>query len=226
MQDPGVTVRAVVFDLWGTLVRWPREESERLRERWAERLGLRAERLEELWYAAGAYEERECGPLLPFLNAVRAGAGSDRDVGDFLEWRVDLARHALVADGETIAALDELRRRRIRLGLVSNCTEDVAIVWPETELASRFDVAVFSATAGVMKPDGRIYERAWTELGVEPSDCLFVGDGANDELAGARRVGMTPVLIHEEGQDPVWDGLRGWRGARITSIPQVLDLLG
>jgi putative hydrolase of the HAD superfamily len=219
-------VRAVVFDLWGTLVRWPGEDARRLREQWAVRLGLAAKQLDELWHETGAYEERESGPLLPFLHSIRAAAGSDLDVAEFLEWRVDLTRGALVADRPTIEALDELRRRRIRVGLVSNCTEDVAIAWPETELAPRFDVAVFSATAGVLKPDPRIYERAYTGLGVEPSECLFVGDGANDELPGARRVGMTPVLIHEVGQDPVWDGLRDWRGARITSIPQVLDLLG
>jgi putative hydrolase of the HAD superfamily len=220
-----VAVRAVVFDLWGTLVRWPNEESERIRKRWADRLGIAAERLDELWYETGAYEERESGPLLPFLHSMRAATGSDVDVAEFLEWRIDLVRSALVADRETVGALDELRRRRIRLGLVSNCTEDVAIVWPETELAPRFDAAVFSATAGCMKPDRRIYERAYSELGVDPADCLFVGDGANDELPGALRVGMTPVLIHEQGKDPVWDGLREWRGSRITSIPQVLDLL-
>jgi putative hydrolase of the HAD superfamily len=226
MQDPGVAVRAVVFDLWGTLVRWPSEDSALLRERWAERLGLSIDRLEELWYAGGAYEERESGPLLPFLHSIREAAESDLDVEEFLEWRVELARHALVADQETIEALEELRRRRVRLGLVSNCTEDVAIVWPETTLAPLFDTAVFSATAGYMKPDRRIYERAYTELGVEPAECLFVGDGANDELPGAARAGMTPVLIHGEGEDPVWEELRLWRGDRITSIPQVLDLVG
>lgn len=221
-----MAVRAVVFDLWGTLVRWPREESGLLRKRWAERLGVSARRLDELWYEAGAYERRESGPLLPFLRSIRAAAGSDADIGEFLEWRVDLARHALVAERETVEALDELRRRRYRLAVVSNCTEDVAIVWPETELAPLFDATVFSATAGWMKPDRRIYELACAELGVEPSDCLFVGDGANDELPGAQRVGMTPVLIHSEGEEPVWDDLQLWRGSRITSIPQVLDLLG
>jgi len=38
-------------------------------------------------------------------------------------------------------------------------------------------------------------------------------------------VGMTPVLIHTAGQDPAWEGLRDWSGLRITSIPQVLELL-
>ena len=218
--------RAVVFDLWGTLVRWPSDDSARVRERWAESLGLSAELLDELWNEAGAYEERESGPLLPFLHTVRASAGSDADVREFLDWRVDLARHALVSDGDTVEALHELRRRQYRLAVVSNCTEDVAIVWPETELAPLFDVAVFSALAGFMKPDRRIYELACGELGVVPSDCLFVGDGANGELQGSRRVGMTPVLIHSEGEQPKWDDVREWQGPRITSIPQVLDLLG
>jgi FMN phosphatase YigB (HAD superfamily) len=55
--------------------------------------------------------------------------------------------------------------------------------------------------------------------------CLFVGDGANDELGGATRVGMTPVLVHPAGEVPAWDGLESWSGLRITAIPQVLALV-
>jgi FMN phosphatase YigB (HAD superfamily) len=53
---------------------------------------------------------------------------------------------------------------------------------------------------------------------------VFVGDGANDELEGARRVGMDAILIHREGEDPLW-GLDAWDGPRVTSIPGVLDVL-
>ena len=221
-----MAVRAVVFDLWGTLVRWPLEDARALRERWAERLGVSAERLDELWHEAGAYERRESGPLLPFLSYIRAATGRDADVAEFLDWRVDLARHALVSDRDTVQTLCELRRRDYVLGLVSNCTEDVAIVWPETELAPLFDAAVFSAVVGFMKPDRRIYELVCSELGVEPCECLFVGDGANRELVGAQRAGMTPVLIHGEGEEPPWEDVRGWEGQRVTSIRQVLELLG
>jgi putative hydrolase of the HAD superfamily len=76
-----------------------------------------------------------------------------------------------------------------------------------------------------MKPDLRIYELACAQLEVDPSECLFVGDGANDELRGAERVGMTPVLVHPDGAPFFWDGLESWDGLRITSIRQVLDLL-
>ena len=53
----------------------------------------------------------------------------------------------------------------------------------------------------------------------------FVGDGANDELAGAERVGMRAVLIHRDGDEPQWDEVRDWQGPRITTIPQVLSHL-
>jgi putative hydrolase of the HAD superfamily len=75
-----------------------------------------------------------------------------------------------------------------------------------------------------MKPDAEIYLLAAELLDVAPERCLYVGDGANDELAGAARVGMTPVLVHRAGREPVWPELRGWQGSRVTSIPGVLDL--
>jgi putative hydrolase of the HAD superfamily len=218
-------VRAVVFDLWGTLITWPEDASRGLRSRWAARLGVTPKRLDELWYAAGAYEERESGPLRPVLESMAGQLGNDAIVDELLAWRLDFARSALAPPAATVDALVELRRRGLRLGLVSNCTEDIAVVWPETALAPLFHAAVFSARVGCLKPDARIYRLACESLAVDPSECLFVGDGANDELPGAERVGMTPVLIHPAGEHPHWDGLNDWRGRRITSIPQVLELV-
>ncbi|HXF98303.1 MAG TPA: HAD family hydrolase [Gaiellaceae bacterium] len=212
--------RAVVFDLWNTLVRFPDERSRALRAAWARRLGVDEERLEELWGRAATYERRETGPLRPVLEEVARALGRDGGaVEELLAWRLDLVRNALRVEPETLSALDELRRRGFALGLVSNCTEEVPLVWPETELAPRFHAAVFSARAGVLKPDPRIYRLVCAELGVEPGACLFVGDGANDELAGAERAGMRPVLLDGAG------GEIEWRGPRISSIPEVLELV-
>ena len=46
----------------------------------------------------------------------------------------------------------------------------------------------------------------------------------DDELRGARDVGMTPVLIVPRGRDPYWPELREWDGLRIHTIPEVLEL--
>lgn len=218
-------VRAVVFDLWHTLAFWPEDESNRFRRRWAEWIGVEPETLDELWYAAGQYERRETGPIARALAAVHDAVGSDADVDEVVVWRVEMARHALVPIPGVVDALQELRARGLRLGLISNCTEEVALVWDESPFAGLFDATVFSATAGCMKPDRRIYESVLEQLAVPAFEALFIGDGANDELEGARRAGMTAVLVQHNPDGPLWDGLEDWDGERISSIPQVLELV-
>ena len=43
------------------------------------------------------------------------------------------------------------------------------------------------------KPDPHIYQHAYKNLDVAPSDCIFIGDGNSDELQGAAQVGMSPL---------------------------------
>jgi putative hydrolase of the HAD superfamily len=218
-------IRAVVFDLWQTLAAWPDERSREHRRSWSASLRVAPERLEALWYGdEEIYRLRETGPIAPAIAVLYERLGVDADVGDVLAQRLELTRDALVPVAGAVSTLEELRRRGVALGLVSNCTEEVALVWEQSSFAGLLDAAVFSATAGCAKPDRRIYDVALGRLGVAASDALFVGDGANDELDGARRVGMTPVLVHGDGEDPRWDGLRDWSGLRVTAIPQVLDL--
>lgn len=219
-------IRAVVFDLWNTLAWWPDELSRDFRRRWSSRIGRSLEDIDRAWYESGAYEQRETGPISLALGRVHERLGVESDLDELVSWRVDLARRAVVPGDDVVGVLAELRERGLRLGLVSNCTEDVALVWGGSPFQGLFDVEVFSATAGCMKPDRRIYELALAGLGVEARDCLFVGDGANDELEGARRVGMTPVLFQPEKAETRWPDLDGWQGLRITSIPQVLELVG
>jgi putative hydrolase of the HAD superfamily len=71
------------------------------------------------------------------------------------------------------------------------------------------------------KPDPRIYRLALDQLGVEPEQAVFVGDGANDELAGAERVGMTAVGVDSPGGELPED----WDGPRIRALPELLELV-
>jgi putative hydrolase of the HAD superfamily len=217
--------RAVVFDLWQTLATCPEDDSAAFRRRWSRKIGIDPEELDALWHAPGAYETRESGPIATALALVHAAVGVESEVGEVVDWRLDMARRALVPEPGVVPTLIELRRRGIALGLISNCTEDVALVWHESPFAELVDVAVFSATAACMKPDRRIYELALARLGREAGECLFVGDGANDELEGARNVGMTPVLFQNGGDASSWPALEGWSGLRVTEIPQVLGLV-
>ena len=112
--------------------------------------------------------------------------------------------HALLAVEETVLeVLRELRRRGVRLALVSNASSGEVRAWPDSPLAPLFDHAIFSCECGYQKPQPEIYRVALARLGVAAPQALFVGDGGSDEHRGAREVGLTPVLItrHLGGMD-------------------------
>ena len=46
-----------------------------------------------------------------------------------------------------------------------------------------------------MKPEKEIYELSLRQLSVSPAESVFVGDGGSNELEGARKAGMTTIMI-------------------------------
>ena len=212
-------MRAVIFDLWDTLVAWPVAEGERIRARIASLAGLSEEDFAGRWPAS--FRRSQTGPLAAAYRVLGVtGADLDAELAE----RHAFARRSLRPGAGATEALAVLRRRGVKLGLLSNCSEEVPVAWPDTELAGLFDAETFSSEVGLAKPDPEIYLRTAHALRVEPGDCLFVGDGANDELAGARRVGMTPVLFLPAGATARWPEVEGWGGLRVTSIEEVLQL--
>ncbi len=213
-------IKAVVFDLWETLVDWDRESAANMLQAVAGRSGLEPDEFHRRWDARD--NPRYIGPIRDALRGV--GVAEDA-IEDVCRLRLDYTRRALVPRAGVVETLRTLRERRLRVGLITVCSEDVEVVFPETELAGLFDAEVFSNAVRLSKPDPRIYLHCCELLGVEPQEAVFVGDGANDELQGARRVGMEAILIHRPGEDPPWPGLSEWDGPRVTSIPGVLHVL-
>jgi len=213
--------RAVVFDLYDTLVDFDDSRSREFSSQVARLCGRDPEEFHAVWIAGRP--QRDTGPMASYLVSLGI---QQEELGDFLELRRDWTRGILARprDGviETIAAL---RSRGILTALITVCSEDVVDVWSETRLTGLFDAEVFSCSCGLTKPDPRIYRLALDGLGIEPAEALFVGDGANDELAGAERVGMRAALIHRVGEEPAWPEVRDWPGPRITRIPEVLELV-
>ena len=212
--------RAVIFDLWDTLVDFDPVAGRAFQDQIAKRLGRDPDEFAALWFEGRA--ERESGTLRDYLLEI--GAPEDL-VDELVTLRRDSTLSLLEPRPGALETLVELRAQGRRVGLITVCSEDVPDVWNQTPFADLFDATVFSCSVGLRKPDPRIYRLACEELGVEPDEAMFVGDGANDELAGAERLGMQAVLVHRPDDDPAWDEVRNWQGPRITAIPQVLSLL-
>jgi putative hydrolase of the HAD superfamily len=216
-----VRYRAVIFDLWQTLVPWNVDEANRFYDEMADSVGAERGRFREVWHAGRP--SRETGPIADQLRALIAELEVDGDVDELIELRRHWAKRTLVPRSDALETLAELRRRGHRLGLISVCSEDVPDVWEETTLAGMLDETIFSCDVGISKPDPRIYEIACERLEVEPAECLFVGDGANDELPGAERVGMTALQLRAPGEELTEPG-KAWPGASVEQLSEVLDL--
>ena len=213
--------RAVIFDLWQTLVPFPVESANAMYSRVVETWGADSETFRELWDRRR--RERETGPIEPHLHAIADELGLGGDLEAVMKIRRDWTLESVVPRPDAIPTLEELRRRGHKLGMISACSEDVPEVWERTPFASLFDSTVFSCSVGFSKPDPRIYELAADELRVEPADCLFVGDGANDELPGAERAGMTAVQLRAPGEQLTPEGER-WSGRYVALLSDVLEL--
>ena len=213
-------MRAVIFDLWETLIDWDREASAAMLRGIAERLGTTEEEFGERWAAQGNRRY-----VVPIVTALREAGVPEEAIADVHALRLEATRQVLVPRPGTVETLRELRRRGAPLGMISVCSEEVQTLWPETQFAGLFDAEVFSCEVGLAKPDPRIYLTCCERLGVAPEQAVFVGDGANDELAGAERVGMRAVLIHRPGESPFWPEVREWEGSRIDAIPKILELV-
>jgi putative hydrolase of the HAD superfamily len=209
-------VRAVIFDLWETLIDWDKDAAAAMLEK------LRAIAGDEFHTRWSSSQTRYTAPVRTAL----AEAGVPPELMDEVcSVRLEYVRHCLVPRSGAVETLRRLHEDGYLVGLITVCSEDVETLWPESEFAGLFDAEVFSNAVGLTKPDPQIYLHCCELLGVEPHEAVFVGDGANDELAGARRVGMDAILIHRAGEDPPWPALVDWDGPRVTSIPGVLEVL-
>ena len=228
------TYQAVIFDLYGTLIdELMHPEANRLvyvqkRNEMADALGVDRDEFAKEWTdalyqrMAGVFSSTEAA-LVHICRRLGVEPSEDRITASAKQ-RFEYVRDALSPRPGVVETLSILKDRGYEVGLISNCTEEVCRLWDSTALAPLFDVAVLSFDVGMAKPDPRIYELATERLGVAANDCLYVGDGSDGELSGAAQAGMTAVLMRAP-DDPADGNREGWEGARISSIPSVLNLI-
>ncbi len=213
----------MIFDLFNTLVGGGDLGRLRVAEEMAALVGVEPAALIDAYNSTWRQRQTEWSieQTVGILARRAGGSPSPGQVTQAGALRRAFGHRALATvSAATIEVLRALRAAEYKLGLVSNATADASEAWPDSDLASYFDVAIFSCDVGAAKPDSRIYLAATTRLGAEPAACVYVGDGADQELAGAQALGMTVYRTTEHADsDP------SWPGPRITSLGGLLPLL-
>jgi HAD superfamily hydrolase (TIGR01662 family) len=114
--------------------------------------------------------------------------------------------------------LEELRAQGLKIGFVSNGARDLREFVRHHGLDA--DVTVASRYHGKVKPDPTIFRKALDRLGVDPAEAAMVGDHVEDDIEGARALGMRAVLVDRENRYPdVEDRLRD-----LFGVPAALGL--
>jgi putative hydrolase of the HAD superfamily len=193
-------MKAVVLDFFGTLTD-PSAEAGRLASftATARALGVPADAFAATMASTfGARATGAFGDTRSTLRAMSLRCGVSPTPAALDEaTAVQLAGSAAVRAPRpgVLTVLAELRRRGLRLGLISDCSSELYESWPATPFAPLIDAAVFSWREGYRKPDQRLYATAAGRLGVAPQECWYVGDGGSREHRGAATAGMRPILV-------------------------------
>lgn len=224
--------RAIIFDLFGTLVNGFMSVTGQTQEQFAAILGVPCEPFTKLWReitgrrTVGEFQtveasiEHVCGALGISVNAEQMAKA--------VEFRLEYTKRALTPKADAVKTLENLKQSGFKIGLLSNCSIEIPVLWSETEFADLIERPVFSSRERLKKPDPRIYHLACERLGVSPKDCVYVADGENYELTAAGEVGMHSVLIRNSSLDDGKEILREareWRGATIQTLTEVPILL-
>jgi HAD superfamily hydrolase (TIGR01509 family) len=196
-----VPLRAVLFDVDGTLLDYRRAQSE-----------------------AVGHDAK----LLELVNSPEVQSYEARGVPEpqgamqvFLEGYFErLARQGELMPGvrDTLKAL----KGKVRFALVSNGAGEVQ----DARLAAGgiidyFPVRVYSRDEGVAKPDPRILMITLERLGVLPEQAVFVGDSATSDMAAAQAAGVDFIWFRPDGR---FDS-PGKRIAEVTELFQLPELL-
>jgi HAD superfamily hydrolase (TIGR01509 family) len=123
------------------------------------------------------------------------------------------ARNEVVPFDEVPEALGRLAAR-VPLYALSNGN---ACVW-RVGLGRHFRAAIDAAGAGAAKPDPRIFARLLEVAAVPAASVLHVGDDAEADIEGARRVGLRTAWMNR-------DGAR-WPEALAPPDHEIADLTG
>jgi HAD superfamily hydrolase (TIGR01509 family) len=238
-------LRAVLFDLWETLIN---DKPERAQPRRA-------------WRSAavqGALLRHDCRMTLETIQVAldaSAGAltrlhdeGKDLDTGgrarlfvSQLEAQADATAPAEALDDleEAITSMpleiapllapfavetaSAIKQRGMATALVCNAgfttTPALLPMLAHYGLSPHLDLMVFSDQEGIAKPDPRIFVKALEGLGCEPGDCAFVGDNPHTDIGGAQAVGLFAVQVGSKQRDGVTPD------ARIEDLSELMGVL-
>lgn len=127
-----------------------------------------------------------------------------------------------------ISTLKVLQKRGLKMCVVSNADVVDILHWQESPLKQYMEDALFSCDIGLIKPERDIYELALERLQISAAEAVFVGDGGDRELMGAKAVGLTTVwtehyIIRGESAREMIKPFADYRTESFCELPDIIE---
>lgn len=238
-------LRAVIFDLWGTLIEDdPVSGAARRRDRIAMASAALAglgrayddAHIERAFDAAGDELSRVHSEGLDLSTEGRTVLylrHVDEALPDRLSddaWRAmheailtPALRHRPKLIPGARAALDAVRDLGLPCGLISNAGITPGFVLREIlngfGLLDALDHPIFSDEVEISKPSAAIFEQALERFGIEPGEAAFVGDQPVLDVLGPMSAGLWSVQVGQIAQEGIEPH------ARVASVAEVVPAL-
>jgi len=103
--------------------------------------------------------------------------------------------YKFVAFSDAVPALRAVKQRNLTAGVISNVGQEIDSYLIEMGFAPYLDFKVTSFEVGYDKPHPQIFQQALERAGVKADEILYIGDQYDQDVVGARRAGMYPILI-------------------------------
>ena len=218
-------LRAVVFDLDGTLLDHRRSTRAGLTRWLAQHDQAWSEPVERAWFAAeeehfGAWRRGEISHteqrrrrLRDFLPAVGHPVGDDEALDATFREYLAAYQASWIGFDDVDAALDAVVERGLATAVLTNGTRELQ----EAKLAAlgvldRIGPVLCAAEIGVAKPHPDAFAAVCDRLGLPASTVLYVGDEHQVDIVGARAAGLRALLVDRGQAEPVEEA------ERITSL--------
>lgn len=240
MYDEKAMIKAVFFDLYGTLAGFSPSRFE-IQSKAVAEFGLTVTEEGVLlgYSAADAFlaEQNVREPLrlldeagkervfVEYERRVLRGSGIevDSDVALAIWRRVRKVPYEMTIYADVRPALTALRRRGLVLGVISNMNRTGDALAAEVGLTGLVDFVVTSLEVGSEKPYRPIFDAALARAGVSADEAVHVGDQVMSDVEGARMAGVLPVLIDRDGNHP--DFVDTIRIEKLGQLARVLDAI-
>ena len=189
-------IKAVIFDLWGTLT-YNKNHIGSYIQKIINIIGSEnQEKFKELrkeWYVHNYSSEEFFSKL---LNKVNKPAPFKDEL--IRIWNSQLESANLYDD--TIGILESLKRKNVKLILISNTTPISNDVIKKLNIQGYFNLVFFSCNEGTLKPSPFVYQKILSKLNLKPEEVIAVGDQIETDIQGAETYGIKAVLLDRENK--------------------------